>query len=116
MNAEGIIIQSADPKVIKNIIEKNFGDGIIAETYEGIRCDGLLEKNDVMTNKKNGIYIHGHNNFIKVNGNIKVCYNRLAGIKVESGAHPSILQNGISKNLGQVKSYVLSYLLGNLGG
>jgi Right handed beta helix region len=102
MNLEGIIIQSADPKIIKNTIDKNFGDGIIVETYEGIRCDGLIEKNDVTTNKKNGIYIHGGNNFVKINGNIKICYNRLAGIKVETHAHPSILQNGISKNLGQV--------------
>jgi len=93
---------SADPHIFKNKIEKNYQNAIFVCTHDDIRCDGLMEKNEISANKRNGIHVTGFNNFPRIIGNTFIQYNKLAGIRVDNGAHCSILRNSVSKNLGQV--------------
>jgi len=74
------------------------------QTFDSIRCDALIEKNEISANKKNGIHVAGNNNFARIVGNLRIEYNKLAGIKVEKSAHASIIRNSIYKNLAQVSS------------
>ncbi len=113
MNQDGILIQSADPHIFKNKIEKNYQNGIFAQTQDSLRCDGLIEKNEVSANKKNGIYISGNNNFCRIVGNPFIGYNKQAGIRVDKSAHASIIRNSICKNLAQVEIYRLFNVIGH---
>jgi len=101
LNMDGIHITSADPHIFKNKIEKNYQNAIFTCTHDDIRCDGLMEKNEISANKRNGIHVTGLNNFSRVIGNSVIQYNKLAGIRVDGNAHCSILRNSISKNLAQ---------------
>lgn len=101
LNQDGIHVMSADPHIFKNKIEKNYQNAIFVCTHDDIRCDGLMEKNEISANKRNGIHVTGFNNFPRIIGNTFIQYNKLAGIRVDNGAHCSILRNSVSKNLGQ---------------
>jgi hypothetical protein len=110
LNQDGILIQSADPHIFKNKIEKNYQNGILIQSHDSIRCDGLIEKNEISANKKNGVLVSGNNNFTRIIGNPFIGYNKLAGIRVEKSAHASIVKNSICKNLAQVfRKYFYSY-------
>ena len=99
---DGVHITSADPHIFKNKIEKNYQNAIYTCTHDDIRCDGLIEKNEISANKRNGVHVTGLNNFSRIIGNSFIQYNKLAGIRVDNSAHCSILRNSVSKNLAQV--------------
>lgn len=115
LNQDGIYVTSADPHIFKNKIEKNYQNAIFICTHDDIRCDGLVEKNEISANKRNGIHVTGFNNYPRILGNTFIQYNKLAGIRVDNSAHCSILRNAVSKNLGQVNIVSFPYLksLGN---
>lgn len=102
LNQDGIIVASADPHIFKNKIEKNYQNGIVVLTHDDIRCDGLIEKNEISANKRNGIHVTGFNNFAKIIGNPFIQYNKFAGVRIDNNAHCSIMRNSVSKNLAQV--------------
>ncbi len=47
------------------MIEKNYGNGILASVYDNLRCDGKLRNNEILGNMENGIECCGNSNFIK---------------------------------------------------
>jgi len=54
-NTLGIEINSADPYILNNIIEKNYGNGILTNVFDNLRCDGKIRNNDILGNLENGI-------------------------------------------------------------
>ena len=58
----GILIQSADPFIFNNRIEKNSKNGIYSYTYNCIRGDGKIKRNEITGNNHNGILITGRGN------------------------------------------------------
>ena len=59
----GLVIQSSDPFVFNNRIEKNKENGIYSYSYQDkIRCDGKIKRNEIQANNENGIFVKGYNN------------------------------------------------------
>lgn len=51
----GVEIKSADPRIIMNTIKMCYENGIVATSKMGLRCDGIIEYNDIQKCKENGI-------------------------------------------------------------
>ena len=104
-----------------NSFYNNYESGIITETrtmpdartnqtvigmYEDkkkyLRCDALIQFNKIEMNKHCGILAQGENNHTRIEKNLKICGNTLAGIKAVDGAVVTVVNNiDISKNYGQ---------------
>ena len=89
------MVQSADPFIFNNRIEKNSMNGVHSYTYKMIRSDGKVKKNEISGNSMNGIYCMGRNNRMNILGNMFVGYNKMAGIKLEDEAYVTIFNNTI---------------------
>ncbi|KRX06053.1 Pectin lyase fold/virulence factor [Pseudocohnilembus persalinus] len=101
-NKCGIEIISAEPYIQGNVIEKNLTNGILASTYDNVRCDGKIVSNvSISQNRENGIMCIGNNNYIQILENNDISYNKKAGLKISEYAHVFVEKNIISKNLGQ---------------
>ena len=67
-----------------------------------LRCDALIQFNKIEMNKHCGILAQGENNHTRIEKNLKICGNTLAGIKAVDGAVVTVVNNiDISKNYGQ---------------
>lgn len=60
------LVNSGDPYILNNVIEKNYGNGISSNCFETMRCDGKIRNNEILGNMENGIECCGNSNFIKV--------------------------------------------------
>jgi len=60
---------SSNPFIYNNKITENYGDGIIAWTYDDIRCDGRIKNNIISNNALHGVRCAGKNNFTKIIAN-----------------------------------------------
>ncbi len=94
-------MQSCDPYIAHNTIEKNYKSGILVATYGELRCDGEIVKNTITCNSVYGIRCIRMRSEPRIIDNL-ITYNKKAGIKVEQEARPSIHKNKIGKNLQQV--------------
>ncbi len=103
-NQYGIEMISSEPLLKHNIIQRNYKHGIYCWSYssfggENIRCDGEIYHNDIEENMEYGIRVKGKNCTPRIfNGN-KICFNKMAGIKVDHDSHPIIIKNHIFKNM-----------------
>ena len=80
----------------------NYESGIITEAKKGIRCDALISFNKIENNKQCGIFCTGENNHTRIEKNLKIAGNTLAGIKAADSASIVIVNNNeISGNYGQ---------------
>jgi F-box protein 11 len=57
---------SGDPYILNNIIEKNYGNGILTTVFDNLRCDGKIRNNEILGNMENGIECCGNTNYTKV--------------------------------------------------
>ena len=97
----GMEVVSADPLVVFNRVHQCYENGIIILAKEGLRCDGQFKFNTVTGNKDNGILCAGVNNHCRLEKNMEIASNRLAGIKVIESATVVINNNRIFGNFGQ---------------
>ena len=97
----GVHITSAQPHILMNTFSNNYENGIFSEALKGKRCDALITFNKIEKNKMNGILCTGENNHTRIQRNIKICNNSMAGIKATDGAVLSIVDNTIMLNFGQ---------------
>lgn len=99
-NSIGIEINSGDPYILNNVIEKNYNSGIHAKCVDDIRSDGKVRNNEILGNFENGIEASGNKNFLRIESNT-IMYNLKAGVRSEQEADIVIFQNQIGKNLTQ---------------
>ena len=76
------LVNSADPYILNNIIEKNYGNGITSVCNENLRCDGKIRNNEILGNMENGIECCGNNNFTRIDNNT-IMYNLKAGVRCD---------------------------------
>jgi len=55
--------------IFNNRIEKNKGNGIYGYTFDTVRCDGKVKRNEITGNNKNGILLSGKNNRMRIEAN-----------------------------------------------
>ena len=84
-----------------NTFSGNYANGIFTEAIKNKRCDALITFNKIEKNKENGILCQGENNHTRIQRNIKINNNSMAGIKAVDGAVLSIIDNSIMLNFGQ---------------
>ena len=48
------------------MIEKNYGNGILTNVFDNLRCDGKIRNNDILGNLENGIDAQGNTNYTRV--------------------------------------------------
>ena len=98
----GVQVISAQPHILMNEFVDNYESGIITEAKKGIRCDALISFNKIENNKQCGIFCTGENNHTRIEKNLKIAGNTLAGIKAADSASITIVNNNeISGNYGQ---------------
>ncbi len=84
-----------------NTFRDNYESGIITEAKKDLRCDALISFNTIEMNKMCGIYCTGENNHSRIEKNLKISGNTLAGIKAADSAAIVIVDNiDISGNYG----------------
>lgn len=79
-NTVGIEINSGDPYILNNVIEKNYGNGITTICHDNLRCDGKIRNNEILGNMENGLECCGNTNFCIIENNT-IMYNLKAGIR-----------------------------------
>ena len=93
---------SAQPHILMNTFNNNYESGIITEAKKNIRCDALISFNKIEMNKQCGVFCTGEGNFTRIEKNLKISSNTLAGIKAVDGAFIVVVNNiDISGNYGQ---------------
>ena len=96
-NEVGILVDSADPFLFLNIIKGNEEAGVVFSSEDPYRCDGKLKSCDVFENGL-GVLCMGKMCFPVLESNGKISANKGPGVKVESGAHPTLIRNEIFEN------------------
>jgi F-box protein 11 len=100
-NNDGIEIISSDPTILKNKIINNYYNGVITRALDSLICQPKIYLNEISSNRLNGVICLGPNNVTRIYDNWVVAYNRMAGIKADSGASIVIRKNTIYKNIQQ---------------
>lgn len=98
-NELGIEILNSCPKIIRNHIKYNFGNGIqMRSTLSS--CEPKIEENTILENE-NGILCIGDLCNPDIIQNTLIANNRKAGIRLEEDSHAKIIYNEIAENLTQ---------------
>lgn len=64
-------------------------------------CQPKISKNEITSNRYNGINALGYNNITRIEENENISFNKLAGIKVDNEANIVIMKNYVFKNIHQ---------------
>ena len=100
LNRNGIEVISSDPLIYENVIEKNYENGVMIKSIEQLCSFPVLRGNDIMSNKSNGVICLGITNKAKLTKNT-ICFNKMAGVKIEKSASVFLVDNDIYKNIFQ---------------
>lgn len=98
-NEVGIEIINSSPKLARNSIKYNFGDGISLRSSLAA-CMPKIEENSILENE-NGLICTGDLCNPDIISNTFIGNNRKAGIRLEEDAHAKIMHNEIAENLTQ---------------
>lgn len=82
-------------------LENNQEVGFCSITKQGLRCDAKIKYSTIIRNKEFGVVITGDKNFTRVEKNLAISENTMAGIKIENDATAVIVWNKIESNFGQ---------------
>ena len=57
------VVNSGDPYILNNVIEKNYGNGITTICHDNLRCYWKIRNNEILGNMENGLECCGNTNF-----------------------------------------------------
>ena len=69
-----------------NKFSHNNENGIVTKAKNDLRCDAIIRFNTITQNKGNGILCTGKNNHTRIEKNLTIAQNKLAGIKTSDFA------------------------------
>lgn len=96
-----IEVISAMPLISMNELRQNTANGIFTKSRNDLRCDAQIRYNTIIKNKGCGVICTGKNNFTRIEKNLNIDQNKIAGIKSTDFSSATICNNlNISSNYG----------------
>lgn len=100
MSKCGVEAISCQPLIAMNHFFKNYEDGIVTKAKNDLRCDAQIRFNTIERNKANGILCTGKFNCTRIEKNLMIEKNKMAGIKTTDFASITICNNCVQSNYG----------------